>query len=78
MIVVRLQTVVAHGVPPTEDRSSSRSAASRAGNKSDVIPDSAQLQLNLRTYSDTIRSTMLDAIADRDSRVPRCRITPGS
>jgi metal-dependent amidase/aminoacylase/carboxypeptidase family protein len=34
----------------------------QAGTKSNVIPDSAQLQLNLRTYSDTTRSTMLDAI----------------
>jgi metal-dependent amidase/aminoacylase/carboxypeptidase family protein len=34
----------------------------QAGTKSNVIPDSAQLQLNLRTYSDATRSTMLDGI----------------
>jgi hippurate hydrolase len=34
----------------------------QAGTKSNVIPDIAQLQLNLRTYSDVTRSTMLDAI----------------
>ena len=34
----------------------------QAGTKSNVIPDSAQLQLNLRTYSDATRSAMLNAI----------------
>lgn len=34
----------------------------QAGTKSNVIPDSAQLQLNLRTYSDATRTTMLEAI----------------
>ena len=61
MIVVRLQTVVPAEVPPTETAVLTVGSI-QAGTKSDVIPDSAELQLNLRTYSDTTRSTMLDAI----------------
>jgi hippurate hydrolase len=34
----------------------------QAGNTANVIPDSAQLLLNLRTYDNATRSTMLDAI----------------
>jgi hippurate hydrolase len=61
MIVVRLQTVVAREVPPTETAVLTVGSI-QAGTKSNVIPDSAQLQLNLRTYSDTTRTTMLNAI----------------
>ncbi|HEX8347719.1 MAG TPA: amidohydrolase, partial [Actinoplanes sp.] len=61
MIVVRLQTVVAREVPPTETAVLTVGSI-QAGTKSNVIPDSAQLQLNLRTYSDATRTTMLDAI----------------
>jgi hippurate hydrolase len=61
MIVVRLQTVVAREVPATETAVLTVGSI-QAGTKSNVIPDSAQLQLNLRTYSDATRSTMLDAI----------------
>jgi amidohydrolase len=61
MIVVRLQTVVAREVPPTETAVLTVGSI-RAGTKSNVIPDSAQLLLNLRTYSDATRSLVLDAI----------------
>jgi amidohydrolase len=61
MIVVRLQTVVAREVPPTETAVLTVGSI-QAGTKSNVIPDSAQLQLNLRTYSDSTRTTMLNAI----------------
>jgi amidohydrolase len=61
MIVVRLQTVVAREVAPTETAVQTVGSI-EAGTKSNVIPDSAQLQLNLRTYSDATRATMLDAI----------------
>lgn len=33
-----------------------------AGNKSNVIPDSAEILLNLRTYSERTRTAILDAI----------------
>jgi amidohydrolase len=61
MIVVRLQTVVAREVAPTETAVLTVGSI-QAGTKSNVIPDSAQLQLNLRTYSDATRTTMLNAI----------------
>jgi hippurate hydrolase len=61
MIVVRLQTVVARELPPTETAVLTVGSI-QAGTKSNVIPDSAQLQLNLRTYSDSTRTTMLNAI----------------
>jgi amidohydrolase len=61
MIVVRLQTVVAREVPPTETAVLTVGSI-QAGTKSNIIPDSAQLLLNLRTYSDSTRTTMLDAI----------------
>jgi hippurate hydrolase len=61
MIVVRLQTVVAREVPPTETAVLTVGSI-QAGTKSNVIPDSAQLLLNLRTYGEATRTTMLDAI----------------
>jgi hippurate hydrolase len=61
MIVVRLQTVVAREVAPTETAVLTVGSI-QAGTKSNVIPDSAQLLLNLRTYSDATRTTVLDAI----------------
>ena len=61
MIVVRLQTVVAREVAPTETAVLTVGSI-EAGTKSNVIPDFAQLQLNLRTYSNATRTKMLDAI----------------
>ncbi len=60
-IVVRLQTVVAREVPPTETAVLTVGSI-QAGTKSNVIPDRAVLQLNLRSYSDSTRSLMLEAI----------------
>jgi amidohydrolase len=60
-IVVRLQTVVAREVPPTETAVLTVGSV-QAGTKSNVIPDVARLQLNLRSYSDATRSLMLEAI----------------
>ncbi len=60
-IVVRLQTVVAREVPPVETAVLTVGSI-QAGTKSNVIPDVARLQLNLRSYSDVTRSLMLDAI----------------
>ena len=61
MIVVRLQTVVSREVAPTETAVLTVGSI-QAGTKSNVIPDSAVLQLNLRTYDDGTRTTILDAI----------------
>jgi amidohydrolase len=61
MIVVRLQTVVAREVTPGETAVLTVGSI-LAGTKSNVIPDQAVLQLNVRTYTDATRTTVLDAI----------------
>lgn len=60
MIVVRLQTVVSREVAPGETAVLTVGSV-QAGTKSNVIPDRATLQLNIRTFSDSTRSTILDA-----------------
>jgi len=61
MIVVRLQTVVSRVTPPSETAVLTVGSV-QAGTKSNVIPDHAVLQLNVRTYSDQTRQTVMDAI----------------
>ena len=55
MIVIRLQTVVSREVAPTETAVLTVGSI-QAGTKSNVIPDHAVLQLNVRTYSDATRT----------------------
>jgi amidohydrolase len=61
MIVVRLQTVVSREVAPGETAVVTVGSI-LAGTKSNVIPDFATLQLNVRTFGDATRSTVLEAI----------------
>jgi hippurate hydrolase len=61
MIVIRLQTVVSREVAPV-DPVVLTVGSIEAGSKSNVIPDRAVLQLNIRTYSAQTRTTVLDAI----------------
>jgi amidohydrolase len=61
MIVVRLQTVVSREVAPGETAVLTVGSI-QAGTKSNVIPDRAVLQLNVRTFGDSVRSRILDAI----------------
>jgi amidohydrolase len=61
MIVVRLQTVVAREVAPG-DSAVLTVGSVQAGTKSNVIPDHAVLQLNVRTYDEQVRSRVLEAI----------------
>jgi metal-dependent amidase/aminoacylase/carboxypeptidase family protein len=61
MIVVRLQTVVSREIAPTETAVLTV-GSSQAGTTSNVIPDHAVLQLNLRSYSQQTPQRMLDAI----------------
>jgi hippurate hydrolase len=60
-IVVRLQTVVSRETPPTETAVLTVGSI-QAGTKSNVIPDQAVLQLNVRTYSEQTRTTVLAAV----------------
>jgi hippurate hydrolase len=61
MIVVRLQTVVSREVAPGETAVLTVGSI-QAGTKSNVIPEHATLQLNIRTFSDATRRTILDAV----------------
>ena len=61
MIVVRLQTVVAREIGAT-DPAVLTIGSLHTGTESNVIPDQAVLQLNVRTYSEPTRQAVLDAI----------------
>ncbi len=61
MIVVRLQTVVARETPPGEPVVVTVGSL-RAGTKSNVIPDHAVIELNVRTYGEHTRAAVLGAI----------------
>lgn len=61
MIVVRLQTVVAREVAPG-DSAVLTVGSIVAGSKSNVIPDHAVLQINVRTYDEATRAAVLGAI----------------
>jgi amidohydrolase len=61
MIVLRLQTVVAREVAPT-DAAVLTVGSIQAGTKSNVIGDQAVLLLNVRSYDELTRRTVLDAV----------------
>ena len=61
MVIVRLQTVVAREVTPG-DTAVLTVGSVQAGTRSNVIPDHAVLQLNLRTFSQPTRERILAAI----------------
>ena len=61
MIVVRLQGIVAREIAPT-DPAVLTVGSIRAGSKSNVIDDHAVLELNVRTYGEETRRTVLDAV----------------
>ena len=60
-IVLRLQTIVSREIAPTETAVLTIGSC-QAGTKSNVIPDRAVLQLNLRSYSPQTRQRMMAAI----------------
>jgi amidohydrolase len=61
LITIRLQTVVSREVAPGETAVLTV-GSSHAGTKSNIIPDRAELQLNLRSYSQQTRQRMVDAV----------------
>jgi amidohydrolase len=61
MIVVRLQTIISRETTPGEPAVLTVGSV-QAGTKSNVIPDSATIQLNVRSYSESTRSAILDSI----------------
>lgn len=61
MIILRLQTVVSRELAPTTPAVVTVGSV-RAGTKSNVIGDRAMLELNVRTYDEGTRTTVLAAI----------------
>ncbi|WP_323101360.1 amidohydrolase [Intrasporangium sp. YIM S08009] len=61
MIVIRLQTVVSREVAPTTPAVLTVGSI-RSGTKSNVIGDHAVLELNVRTYDEQTRASVLEAI----------------
>ena len=61
MIVVRLQTIVSRETTPG-DPAVLTVGSVQAGTKSNVIPESATILLNVRTYGESTRSAILSAI----------------
>ena len=61
IIVLRLQTIVSREVAPTQTAVLTVGSV-HAGTKSNVIGDEAVLELNVRTYDEQTRTTVLDAI----------------
>jgi hippurate hydrolase len=60
--VLRLQTIVSREVAAT-DAVVVTIGALQAGTKENVIPDEALIKLNVRTFDETVRTHVLDAIA---------------
>lgn len=61
MIVIRLQTIVSREVDPTQTVVLTVGSI-RSGTKSNVIGDHAVLELNLRTFDESVRAAVLAAI----------------
>lgn len=61
MIVVRLQAIVAREVDP-DDFAVLTVGRIAAGTKSNIIPDRAVIEINIRAYSDLMRNRLIDAI----------------
>jgi amidohydrolase len=61
MVVIRLQSIVAREVAPGEFAVLTVGRIA-AGSKSNIISDHAVLELNIRTFSETTRSQVVDAI----------------
>jgi amidohydrolase len=61
MIVIRLQSIVAREVAPGEFAVLTIGRI-EAGSKSNIISDHAVLELNIRTFSETTRTVIIDAI----------------
>lgn len=61
MIVVRLQTIVSREIAPGEPAVLTVGSV-QAGNASNVIPEQAEIRLNIRTYSEQTRTAVLEAV----------------
>ena len=60
-VVMRLQTIVSREIDPA-DPAVLTVGSIQAGTKANIIPDTAEIQINIRTYSEAVRTALLDAI----------------
>lgn len=60
-IIMRLQTIISREVPPSET-SVLTVASIHAGSGSNIIPPTAELQLNLRNYNSDVRDHVIAAL----------------
>ncbi|MFF3671104.1 amidohydrolase [Microtetraspora malaysiensis] len=78
MIVIRLQTIVSRETSPGETAVVTVGSV-QAGTKSNIIPDHAVLEFNIRTYDERTRSAILDAvrrIVFAECQASRCPTAP--
>ena len=76
--VLRLQTIVSREIAGT-DTAVLTVGASRAGSKANIIPERAELLLNVRTYDPHVRETVLSAITrivDAEAAASRAPASP--
>lgn len=73
--VVALQTIVSREIPPTEPAVVTVGSIC-GGTKHNIIPDEVQLQLTVRTYSDSIRNRILNAIRAKANSVALAMAVP--
>ncbi len=69
-VITALQTIVSRRINP-KDPSVITVGSIHAGSKHNIIPDSAKLQITVRSYTDEVRKTLLDGI--RQVTVNTCR-----
>jgi hippurate hydrolase len=77
--VMSVQTLVSRRVDPVEDAVVTVGSI-HAGTKHNVIPDQAELQITVRSYSDAVRDQLLEGIAQIASdtcRIFQCPRPPG-
>ncbi|MGH3097689.1 MAG: amidohydrolase [Streptosporangiales bacterium] len=60
-VVLRLQTIVAREVPPNETAVVTVGSL-HSGTKENIIPDEAELKVNVRTFTEPVRAQVLAAI----------------
>lgn len=60
-VVLRLQTIVAREVPPNETAVVTVGSL-HSGTKENIIPDEAELKVNVRTFTESVRAQVLAAI----------------
>lgn len=85
-IILRLQTVVSREIAAT-DMAVVTVGSVHAGSKDNIIPDEAVLQVSTRSYTESVRTRVLDAIrrivkaealASGAEREPEIAMLPGS